>query len=121
KKKGLRSSLAGGLLLIVAMGLFLGFRVFSSTAAGAASAWPNVSQGSTGENVYSIQLLLEAHGYSLSVDGNFGPQTATAVKSFQSAHGMGVDGVVGSQTWPALIVTTQQGSTGDAVKALQRQ
>lgn len=121
EKKGLRSGLAGGLLLIVALGLFFGFRAFTSTPAGAASAWPNVSAGSTGVNVYSIQLLLAAHGYSLSIDGDFGSQTTSTVKSFQSAHGLGVDGVVGAQTWPALVITTQQGSTGDAVKALQRE
>lgn len=121
KKKGLFSGLAGSLLLIVALGFFLGLKAFSTQSAGAAGVWPTVSQGSKGENVYSVQLLLKAHGYSLSVDGNFGSQTASVVKSFQSAHHLGADGSVGSQTWPVLIITTQQGSTGPAVMALQRQ
>jgi len=86
-----------------------------------AASWPNVGQGATGNTVYSIQLMLEAHGYSLSVDGDFGSQTTADVKAFQSAHGLGVDGIVGPQTWPALIVATSEGSTGPAVQALQRQ
>lgn len=85
------------------------------------TSWPDVGEGSTGEDVVSIQLLLEARGYSLSIDGDFGPQTAATVEAFQSAAGLGVDGDVGPQTWPALIVTTSQGSTGPAVEALQRQ
>lgn len=60
KKKTLRSGFAGGLLLVIALGLFLGVKALSSQAAGAASAWPTVKQGNTGENVYSVQLLLQA-------------------------------------------------------------
>ncbi|MBA2396502.1 MAG: peptidoglycan-binding protein [Ktedonobacteraceae bacterium] len=110
-------------LLMLAMILALGIGVFTSTtlAHAATYSWPDVGQGSTGENVYSIQLMLQAHGYSLSIDGDFGPQTASTVRSFQSAHGLSVDGIVGPQTWPVLIITTQQGNTGSAVKALQRQ
>lgn len=121
RRKGLLSGLAGGLLLVLVPGLLIGLKAFSLTSAGAAAAWPTVKQGNTGENVYSIQLFLQAHGYSLSIDGDFGPQTTSTVKSFQSAHHLGVDGIVGPQTWSALIVTTKQGSTGSAVIALQRQ
>lgn len=121
RKKGLLSGLAGSLLLVLALTLFLGAKIFALTPAGAAAAWPTLKQGSKGENVSSVQLFLEAHGYSLTVDGDFGPQTVSKVKSFQSAHHLSVDGVVGVQTWSALIVTTQNGSTGFAVTALQRQ
>src|SRR5690349_7265420 len=121
EKKGLLSGLSGGLVLIIALGLFFGMQISSPRSAGAAASWPTVQQGNTGEKVFSIQLMLQAHGYSLSVDGDFGPQTTSTVRSFQSAHGLGVDGIVGPQTWPALIITTQQGSTGPAVQALQRE
>ncbi|HET8845149.1 MAG TPA: peptidoglycan-binding protein [Ktedonobacteraceae bacterium] len=121
EKKGLLSGLSGGLVLIIALGLFFGMQISSPHSAGAAASWPTVQQGNTGEKVFSIQLMLQAHGYSLSVDGDFGPQTTSTVRSFQSAHGLGVDGIVGPQTWPALIITTQQGSTGSAVQALQRE
>lgn len=86
-----------------------------------AFTWPDVGQGAAGENVFSIQLMLQAHGSSLSIDGSFGSQTASAVQAFQSAHGLSADGAVGPQTWPVLIITTNQGSTGSAVEALQRQ
>lgn len=83
--------------------------------------WPTEQYGNTGRDVESIQLLLQAHGYSLTADGDFGPITRTDVEAFQRAHGLSVDGVVGPHTWAALVVTTQYGSSGVAVKALQKQ
>lgn len=91
-------------------------RVYAATF-----AWPTLGQGSSGENVSSIQLMLQAHGYSISVDGSYGSQTTSTVEAFQSAHSLSVDGSVGPQTWPVLIIATSQGSTGSAVVALQRQ
>ncbi len=114
-----------GLLLALVLGLLVGFNAFvavtPTSAATYAYAWPLIGQGSTGEDVYSVQLMLQARGYSLSIDGIDGPQTTGAVVSFQNANGLQADGVVGPQTWPVLIVTTSQGSTGSAVEALQRQ
>jgi len=86
-----------------------------------AFSWPDVGQGASGENVDSIQLMLRAHGYSLTVDGSYGAQTISTVEAFQSANGLSADGVVGPQTWPVLIVTTSLGNSGSAVQALQRQ
>jgi len=83
--------------------------------------WPTEQTGATGNDVKSLQMMLNARGAKLTVDGDFGPNTQSAVKSFQSAHKLTVDGVVGPQTWSALIVTTQSGSTGTAVSALQQQ
>jgi hypothetical protein len=36
------------------------------------------------------------------VDGDFGPVTETAVKTFQSAHSLPVDGIVGPEAWSTL-------------------
>lgn len=83
--------------------------------------WPIQQVGSTGENVRSVQYLLNAHGAALSVDGDFGPLTQAAVRDFQSANGLGADGIVGNQTWPVLIIQVQSGSTGPAVRAVQSQ
>lgn len=83
--------------------------------------WPVLQQGSTGESVRSVQYLLNSQGAGLTVDGDFGPATANAVQTFQSNNGLGVDGIVGNQTWPALIVQVSAGSTGEAVSAVQSQ
>lgn len=49
-----------------------------------------------------IQAALVAAGYSLDVDGAFGRKTRDAVKAFQQAHGLVVDGIVGPRTIRAL-------------------
>ncbi len=86
-----------------------------------ALTWPVEQKGSTGENVRTVQYLVTAHGHATGVDGVFGPLTKTAVEAFQSSRGLGVDGIVGPQTWPQLIIQVQQGSNGDAVRAVQSQ
>lgn len=83
--------------------------------------WPQQQQGSTGEDVKTVQYLVTAHGHSTGVDGVFGPQTKAAVEGFQSSRGLAADGIVGPQTWSQLIIQVQQGSTGDAVRAVQSQ
>ncbi|MEN3357982.1 MAG: hypothetical protein V7637_1964 [Mycobacteriales bacterium] len=95
--------------------------LWTTGGGGGGASWPTVQQGATGERVKSIQYLLNQRGSSLAVDGDFGPATNSAVRSFQSSHGLAVDGVVGPNTWGALIVTVQQGSNGNAVKAVQSQ
>jgi len=66
-----------------------------------------------------VQYLLNNHGSTLAVDGDFGPLTAAAVRAFQTSHSLGVTGAVDAQTWPVLIVQVSSGSTGDAVQAVQ--
>jgi len=83
--------------------------------------WPLEQQGSTGEDVRTVQYLVTAQGRPAAVDGDFGPLTRAAVQAFQSSHGLGADGIVGPQTWPQLIIQVQQGSNGDAVRAVQSQ
>lgn len=65
---------------------------------------PTIQQGSTGAAVRLLQQLLNAHGDSLAVDGDFGPGTKAAVEAFQHLHRLTVDGVVGPATWHVLMV-----------------
>lgn len=73
-------------------------------AAGQAPAYPGavLRRGSKGSDVQAVQQRLSDLGYSLSVDGNFGPGTANAVVAFQEKNGLGNDGIVGPKTWAAL-------------------
>lgn len=82
-------------------------------------AWPALKAGSTGADVEALQYLLRAKGATLTVDGDFGPATTSAVRAFQSRSGVGVSGIVGAQTWEALVPILRNGSTGEAVKAVQ--
>jgi predicted chitinase len=59
-------------------------------------------QGSKGDAVRAIQQRLSELGYTVSVDGNFGPGTATAVVAFQKKNNLGSDGIAGPNTWVAL-------------------
>ena len=58
---------------------------------------------STGVCVEQLQRKLNEKGHSVGrVDGDFGPATDRAVRSFQSASRITADGVVGPQTWSKL-------------------
>ncbi len=60
-------------------------------------------KGSTGDTVRTIQTKLKNWGYYFgSVDGIYGSNTEGAVRKFQQKNGLGVDGVVGTQTLQAL-------------------
>jgi lysozyme len=63
---------------------------------------PTLTEGDTGPAVQTLQTRLNVWGATLAVDGNFGPATLAAVKAFQAAQKLTVDGIVGPQTWSAL-------------------
>ncbi|MFE6496281.1 peptidoglycan-binding protein [Streptomyces sp. NPDC057748] len=86
----------------------------------AARTWPLVKSGAEGETVAAIQLLLTAHGYRTDVDAEFGPATTAHVTSYQRDRSLADDGIVGPDTWHALIVNARDGDKGPAVQALQR-
>jgi peptidoglycan hydrolase-like protein with peptidoglycan-binding domain len=65
-----------------------------------------LSRGATGATVTALQKGLKKFSSAPgdptdpgAADGDFGPKTESAVRAYQSAHGLTVDGVVGDQTW----------------------
>lgn len=69
----------------------------------AVSTRPGLRLGARAPIVARMQQLLRNHGFSPgAIDGSFGPKTLAAVKSFQRAKGLVVDGYVGPITWSAL-------------------
>ena len=62
------------------------------------SPFPLVRKGDQDHPVKTLQYLLRARGHTVTVDG-----------------------IVGPNTWSALIITVQQGSQGDAVRGVQEE
>ncbi len=58
--------------------------------------------GDTGEDVRRIQGRLRDLGWTIKVDGVFGPRTLRVVRAFQQQHRLTADGIVGPATWSAL-------------------
>lgn len=117
-----------------------------SDAGGTAYPGTALRTGSRGNDVRLVQfwLRMAAENYSglstVTVDGNFGSGTASAVRAFQSLFGLTADGVVGAATWAKLnevglavannlveynvqpgqfVTTLREGSSGTPVRALQ--
>jgi Putative peptidoglycan binding domain len=67
------------------------------------TAAASIKKGWQGDLVVWAQEHLISAGYSIPVDGGFGPKTVAAVKGFQAAHGLFTDGIVGPETWQALL------------------
>lgn len=105
-----------------------------------AMAYSTVQNGSQGNDVKTLQTMLNTvDNAKLGVDGIFGAKTRLAVRNFQAANGLSVDGICGPKTWEKLTEkynaaitppteavpsTTsypmvQTGSSGDAVSTLQ--
>ncbi len=62
----------------------------------------HVARGQYSGCVTQLQILLNANGASLDVDGDFGRLTYRAVRRYQADHGLGVDGIVGPITKASL-------------------
>ena len=88
---------------------------------------PTLSYGSSGADVKRLQrILVELKLLDFTgIDGSFGAQTESAVKSFQQANALTVDGIAGPLTWHALPADPDtpelsNGSSGSEVSALQQ-
>jgi peptidoglycan hydrolase-like protein with peptidoglycan-binding domain len=90
-------------------------------------AEPVLKRGSKGQDVKDLQeALLELDFKPGAADGVFGVYTESAVKAFQKWTTLSADGIVGPDTWEKLDdadrsdPTLREGSTGVAVRGLQR-
>ncbi len=73
---------------------------------------PQLKNGVEGIAVKNAQILLIDKGYYCggplragreTADGEFGPTTEKSVKSFQTKRNLTADGIIGSDTWKALL------------------
>ena len=64
--------------------------------------WPILERGDNGLLVKTVQIKLNALGFSLTVDSDFGPATERAVRAFQRSKGLREDGKVGMLTLAQL-------------------
>ncbi|WP_435177775.1 peptidoglycan recognition protein family protein [Actinacidiphila sp. bgisy145] len=86
-----------------------------------ARRWPDIWRFVDGPVVEVAQYLLDAAGYSLATDGDFGLDMNDAVADFQTTHGIPVtaDCTFDAATWEALAPCLDRHSTGLPVSALQ--
>ena len=89
--------------------------------AGSIQPFPLVRSGARDHPVRTLQYLLRARNHPVTVDGIFGAKTDAAVRAFQMDKHLAVDGIVGPNTWSALIITVKRGSQGDAVRGVQEE
>lgn len=71
---------------------------------------PVLKKGSKLPAVKAMQILLMGHGFEMTnggktydADGSFGGATDNALRAFQKAKGLSVDGSCGPKTWSALL------------------
>ncbi|MXO59239.1 DUF3380 domain-containing protein [Altererythrobacter salegens] len=105
------------------------FETFSEGGARTDTPMPLLKIGARGQDVVHLQELL-----GLTTDGDFGPATKARVVEFQKSKRMFADGIVGQQTWTALLANSRtanitgpartrpplrEGDRGEDVKFLQ--
>ena len=67
-----------------------------------------LKKGAKGDEVKAMQILLIGYGYSCgekAADGSFGGATDKALRAYQKAKGLSVDGSCGGKTWASLLGT----------------
>ncbi len=67
------------------------------------SAYQTVRLNYRGKSVLLVQYLLNYYGYDLDLDGIFGNATRNAVLDFQQDNNLQADGIVGVNTYRALL------------------
>jgi peptidoglycan hydrolase-like protein with peptidoglycan-binding domain len=65
--------------------------------------YPDLGEGSTGDQVVWLQELLARAIPAQRITGTFGAETLADLQSFQARHGLSSTGRTGSATWAALL------------------
>jgi len=78
-----------------------------------ATTCASIGTGATGGSVRGIQKLI-----GVSVDGQFGAATATALRSWQKTHHLTASGVVDAATWAAIRPARAQHICGRKVRGV---
>lgn len=100
--------------------LLLGLAVTAAPAGADTARSMSVSPSSSSADISALQHLLTSAGVPTDADGAFGPQTTASVETFQSQHGLAVDGEPGPNTMAALVPVISSGSSNsEAVAAVQ--
>ena len=64
---------------------------------------PFAHSGTKGPLAAAIQAALCDAGYSLDIDGEYGPKTENALREFQRKNNLEIDGVAGPATYAKLL------------------
>ena len=64
---------------------------------------PFAQSGTKGPLAAAIQAALCEAGYTLDIDGEFGPKTENALREFQRKNNLEIDGVAGPATYAKLL------------------
>ena len=100
----------------------LASKVTAALSGGDVDISVNLQKGDSGDAVKTMQKMLIACGYSCGsagADGSFGDKTLAAVKAFQKAAGLTVDGIYGPVTKAALEKAYKAKSSGDKTSGIQ--
>lgn len=74
----------------------------TSADSSGSSTYASLSYGAQGDEVKKLQKALQALGYNVTTDGDYGALTRSAVTAFQKLNGLTVDGTAGALTQEKL-------------------
>lgn len=80
------------------MSKYFDYGTIEKTTDNSVTFYRTLQKGCKGEDVRVLQNALINLGYNISADGDFGSATDAAVRSFQKANALAVDGIFGAKS-----------------------